>query len=144
MNETTTRTAWDTFFVTSFLFIASIFFILFISPINALFTKSTQRYKHLSKLRMDALCSELLEGHDFDHSEEKENATEEELQRVAHHISMSAAGGGNEQYPQLETIFRKELFWLYLNGYAENQRFLGVRMGFYLAVLVCLVLWAVV
>jgi len=49
-----------------------------------------------------------------------------------------------EQYPQLSKIFRSNLFWLYLNGYAENERHKGIRMGFYLAVVIGVVIYSVI
>lgn len=132
---------WRTFIVGFILFISSIFVILILTPIKALFVKPSPRFKQLTNLRMDALCDELIKGRDFDTFDKVDSASEEELQRITHHISMRAAVGAVDEYPQLENIFRKDLFWLYRNGYTENERFKGIRMGFYLAVMISTALW---
>jgi len=146
--EVTWKHVWEFFPIGFVLVVASLFVTLFVDPLRALFTKPTPRFRELATLRLDALCDQLLEGKDFEfeaNDDRTRAASEEELQKIAHHISMQAAGLFTlEQYPQLSKIFRSNLFWLYLNGYAENERHKGIRMGFYLAVVIGVVIYSVI
>lgn len=122
--------------------ILSIPWILILDPIRRLFTPSTPRFKKLRTLRLDALCNELIDGGDFDRFDREDVANETELRKIAGHISENAAVGALDQYPQLDVIFRKKLFWIYRNGYTQAQAENGIRIGFYLALLIIIPLWA--
>lgn len=126
-----------------FLLLVSILWILIVDPIRRLFTPSTLRFNKLKALELDALCDELIEGGDFDRSDREDGMTEAELRRIAGHISEKAVGAKRylNQYPQLDVIFGKQLFWIYRNGYTQAQAENGIRIGFYLALLIIIPLW---
>lgn len=122
--------------------ILSIPWILILDPIMRLFTPPTPRFKKLRTLRLDALCNELIDGGDFDHFPRDDDANETELQTIAGHISEQAAIGALDQYAQRDLIFRKRLFWIRRNGHTHAQAQNGIRIGFYLALLIIILLWA--
>jgi hypothetical protein len=101
-------------------------------PFQALLhLRNTERFKHLAQLKFDALCRELIEGKDF---ELRSTAREDELRKIANHISMQCASGAFDHYPQLVDVFSRNLFWVYLNGYAVAYHATGFAVGFYLGV----------
>lgn len=113
--------------------------VLLVYPVAAPFRRNSPRFKKLMNLRMDELCAEIQRGGDFDFREREEEprASERELQKIAHHLGFkSAVGAVNdpEYSTGLKTIFAKNGFWIYRNGYTERRGEIGLAMGFWLGV----------
>ena len=122
--------------------IVSLLLTLFVDPFVVLFRRTTLRYKYLEKLEVADLCKELVSGGELSFDEEKIDwASDHEMTKIAHHISMLSARGLSESVPELLSVYEYPIFWMACNRHAEGQRDRGIRVGFYLATIIAVAIY---